>query len=129
MTTYTRLEHRKIVLCESVGLGNDGNEVNSRAESLHDLDIQRLQGVAGGSDEVQACVYTEIDLVISAGLLLLEHVRLMLVVQELDNGHPRVSVVDIVAETRGVDDGQPDCEHLRLGAGFVSTRGTLVGDF
>lgn len=127
--SYLGLELGKVGRAHGVGLGNDGNEVDSRAESLHDLDIQRLQGVAGGSDEVQACVHTEIDLVISAGLLLLEHVRLMLVVQELNNGHPRVSVVDIVAETRGVDDGQPDCEHLRLGAGFVWTRATFVGDF
>ena len=43
MTTYTRLEHRKIVLCESVGLGNDGDEVDARAQTLHDLNVQRLQ--------------------------------------------------------------------------------------
>jgi hypothetical protein len=47
---------------------------------------------------------TEIDLLSPARLLLLEHVRLMLVVEELDDGLPRITVVDIVAEARGVDD-------------------------
>ena len=61
--------------------------------------------MAGGADKVQAGVHAEIDLVLAAGLLLLEHVGLMLVVEELDDGHPRVAVVDVVAEARGVDDG------------------------
>jgi len=37
-----------------------------------------------------------------------------LVVEELDDGHPRVAVVDIVAEARGVDDSQADLEELLL---------------
>lgn len=65
--------------------------------------------MTGGADEVQASVDTEVDLVISAGLLLLQHVRLVLIVEELDDWHPGVAVVDIVSETRGVDDGQADC--------------------
>lgn len=106
--SYLGLELGKIGRAHCVGLGDNGNQVDSRAQSLHDLNVEGLQGVASGSDEVQAGVYTEVDLVISAGLLLLKHVRLVLVVEELDNGHPRISVVDIVAETRGVNDGQPD---------------------
>lgn len=62
-----------------------------------------------GADEVQASVYAKVDLVIPARLLLLKHVGLVLVVEEFDDGHPRISVVDIVAETRGVDDGQANC--------------------
>jgi hypothetical protein len=50
----------------------------------------------------------EIDLLCSAWLLFLEHVRLMLVVEKLDDGLPRVTVVDIVAESRSVDDGKTD---------------------
>jgi hypothetical protein len=51
---------------------------------------------------------TEVDLVLAAGLLLLKHVRLVLVVEELDNGHPRIAVVNVVAESGCVDDGQSD---------------------
>src|SRR5262249_7325142 len=91
---------------ERVRLGDDGDEVDPRAEPLHDLDVEGLQGVAGGSDEVEAGVDAEVDLVLAARLLLLQHVRLVLVVQELDDGHPRVPVVDVVAKARRVDDGQ-----------------------
>lgn len=62
--------------------------------------------MAGRADEVQAGMDTEINLVLTARLLLLEHVRLVLVVEELDDGLPRVAVVDIVTESRGVNDGQ-----------------------
>jgi hypothetical protein len=61
--------------------------------------------VAGGSDEVQAGMDTEVNLVGTTRLLLLQHVRLMLVVEELDNRLPRVAVVDIVTEAGSVDNG------------------------
>jgi hypothetical protein len=65
--------------------------------------------VTGGADEVQAGVYTEVDLLLALRLLLLQHVGLVLVVEELDNGLPRVAVVDVVAEAGGVNDGQANC--------------------
>jgi hypothetical protein len=105
---HPRLELGQICRAEGVGLGNDWDEVDARAQALHDLDIEGLERVAGGADEVQAGVHAEVDLVLATRLLLLEHIRLMLVVEELDDGHPRVTVVDIVAEARGVDDGQAD---------------------
>jgi hypothetical protein len=65
--------------------------------------------VASGSDEVQAGVDTEVNLVSTARLLLLQHVRLVLIVEELDDGLPRVAVVDVVAEARCVNDSEADC--------------------
>ena len=55
------------------------------------------------ADEVQAGMNTEIDLVDTAGLLLLQHVGLVLVIQELDDWHPGIAVVDIVSKARCVD--------------------------
>lgn len=107
--SHSLLETGKISRAKSVGLGNNGNEVDSRAQPLHDLNIKRLQSVARGSDEVQAGVNTHIDLVCAAGLLLLKHVRFVLVIKELDNWLPGVTVVDIVAEAGGINDGQADC--------------------
>lgn len=95
---------------QGIRLSNNRDQIDPGAQSLHDLDIQRLEGVASGSDKVQAGVDTEIDLVGTARLLLLEHVRLMLVVQEFDDGHPRVAVVDIVAEARGINNSQTNWE-------------------
>jgi hypothetical protein len=106
---YPLLELEQVCWAQGVGLGNDGDQVDAGAELLHDLDVEGLQGVASGADEVQAGVDTEVDLVCAARLLLLEHVRLVLVVEELDDGLPRVAVVDVVAEARGVDNGEADC--------------------
>jgi len=82
------LESHKVGRGQCVCLGNDGNEIHSGTQTLHNFNIQRLQGVAGGSDEVEAGVNTEVNLVDSAWLLLLQHVGLVLVVEELNNWHP-----------------------------------------
>jgi hypothetical protein len=65
--------------------------------------------VASRADEVQAGVYTEVDLLLALGLLLLQHVGLVLIIEELDDGLPRITVVDVVAEARCVNDSQTDC--------------------
>ena len=64
--------------------------------------------MAGRSDEVKACMNTEVDSVGSAWLLFLQHVGLMLIIQKFDDRHPRVAVVDVVTEARSVNDGQAD---------------------
>lgn len=86
--THPGLESEEICWAESVCLGDDRDEVDAGAEALHDFNIQRLEGVAGGSDEVETGMNTEVNLLATAGLLLLEHVRLVLVVEEFDNGLP-----------------------------------------
>lgn len=40
----------------------------------------------------------------------------MLVIQKLDDGLPGVTVVDIVAEAGGIDDGQADCRDAQRSA-------------
>ena len=106
--TYALLELVQICGAQGVGLGNNGNQVDACAELLHDLNVQRLQGMAGRSDEVQAGVDAEVDFVGTAGLLFLQHVRLVLVVEELNDGLPRVAVVHVVAEAGGIDDREAD---------------------
>jgi len=82
------LELLKISRAESVGLGDNGNQVDTGTETLHDLNVQRLESVASRTDEVQTGVHTEVNLLRSARLLLLKHVRFMLVIQELDDRLP-----------------------------------------
>ena len=65
-------------------------------------------------DEIQASVNTKITLLAALGLLLLDHVRLMLVVNEVDDGRPRVAVVDVVTKTRGVNHSELDLELFLL---------------
>lgn len=70
--------------------------------------------MAGRSDEIETGMNTKINLVCTARLLLLKHVRLVLVIQEFDDGHPRVPVVYVVSETRCVDDGETHYTHVKL---------------
>lgn len=85
---YPVLELGKIYRAEGIRLSDDWDEVDTCAEALHDLNVERLESVAGRSDEVQAGVDTEIDLLRTTRLLLLEHVGLVLVVQEFDDWLP-----------------------------------------
>ena len=70
--------------------------------------------MASGSNEVQARVDAQVNLVVPLGLLLLAHVRLVLVVDKINDGSPRVAVVDVVTEAGGVDDGELRLELLLL---------------
>jgi len=63
-------------------------------------------------------VDTKVGLLLALGLLLLTHVRFMLVVYEFDNGEPGVTVVDIVAKARSVDNGKLDFELALLKLGL-----------
>jgi hypothetical protein len=138
MITHAGLEQRQVVLGEGIGLGNDGYQVDASAQAFHDLNVQRLEPaghgklasscvvhgkrnkdknnlhsrVSGWPDEEQACVDPEVNLALSLGLLLLPHVELMLVVDKVDDGRPRVAVVDIVTESRCVDHGEFNLKRL-----------------
>ena len=52
----------------------------------------------------------KVNLFVSLGLLFLTHIGFMLVVNEFDDREPRVTVVDVVTESRGVNDGELDLE-------------------
>jgi hypothetical protein len=43
--TNALLESEQVTLREGIRLGNDGNEVNAGTETLHDLDVKRLETV------------------------------------------------------------------------------------
>ena len=88
MHSYPLLELCEVVRCKGVSLGDDGDQVDASAELLHDFNVQRLEAVASGTNEVQACMNTEVDLLSTARLLLLEHVALVLVVKELNDWLP-----------------------------------------
>ena len=68
--------------------------------------------VTSGTDKVEASVHSEIRLVGPHRLLLLSHICLVLVIDEINDGGPRVAVVDVVAETRSVNNGELSFELL-----------------
>lgn len=70
--------------------------------------------MSGGSDEIEAGMDTQVDLIDPSRLLLLEHVGFMLVIEEFDDWHPRIAVVNIIAESRCIDNCQADCAGVRV---------------
>jgi len=78
--TYSLLVSSKISWAQSVRFCNHWNQVDSGAQSLHDLNVQWLQAVSCRSNKVEASMDTEINLVDTARLLLLQHIGLMLVI-------------------------------------------------
>lgn len=125
--TYAVLELGKVSWGERVSLGDDWDQVDAGAEALHDLNVKRLQSVASWADEVETGVDSQINLLCSPWLLLLEHVALMLVIQELNDWLPAVSVVHVVSKARGINDGQADLEELlfQLGLGDLDLDGLV----
>lgn len=103
MFTYPLLETGQVRRAQRISLGNDRNQIDTGCEALHHFDIKRLQSMSRRANEVQASMDTEIDLVRSAGLLLLQHVGFMLVVQEIDDRLPGVPVVHVITESRSID--------------------------
>ena len=74
--------------------------------------------MTSGPDEVQASMNSQVTLLGPLRLLFLAHVRLMLVVNEVDNGQPRITVVDVVTESRCVNHGELNLELLLLKLGL-----------
>lgn len=70
--------------------------------------------VSAGPDEVETTMHSEVGLLLALRLLFLSHVSLVLVIDEIDDRGPRITVVDIVAESRGVNDTELDFELFLL---------------
>ena len=70
--------------------------------------------MSGGPDEIQASMNPEVRFFVPLWLLLLPHISFVLVVNEVDDGRPGVTIVDVVTKTGCVDDGELDLELLLL---------------
>jgi hypothetical protein len=81
---------------------------------LHDLNVQGLERVAGRLDEVDTRVDTVVDDVHAVDLVLGIEIGVEALLDVLDDGPPRIVVVDEVAETRGVDDRQAEADTVLL---------------
>jgi hypothetical protein len=65
-----------------------------------------------GPDEEKASVNPKVGLLTALGLLFLSHIGFMLIIDEIDNRSPRITVVDVVSETGGINNGEFDLERL-----------------
>ena len=97
-------------------------------QAAHHLNVQRLQGVTGGLDEVDTGVDAVVNDVAAVDLVLGLEVGVVALLDVLDNWAPRVIVVDEITEAGGVDNAQAETDTvlLNIGAGGLDRHG--LGD-
>jgi hypothetical protein len=86
--TYPLLVVVDFIVGNGVGLGNYRNEVDLGVKLLHHLNVDGLQGVAGGLDEVDNGMDTVVDDVHAVDLVLSIQVCVEPLLNVLDNGIP-----------------------------------------
>ena len=88
LETYSGLESGDLLVRQSVGLGNDGNQVDLGMKTLHHLNVERLQRVAGGLDEEDAGMDAVIYDVHAVDLILRIEISIVTLFDVIDNGSP-----------------------------------------
>lgn len=68
--------------------------------------------MSGGPNEEEAGVHPQVGFLTTLRLLLLPHIGLVLIVNEVNDGSPGVTVVDIVSKTGSINDGKLDFERF-----------------
>lgn len=76
-------------------------------QSAHYFDIQRLESVAGGLNKVYACMYTVVHDVHSIYFVLRIQISVEACFDVLNNGPPRIFIVDEVAKAWRVYNSEP----------------------
>lgn len=120
---YTLLEGINLLVCKSVGLGDDWDEVDPGVQSAHDFDIQRLERMTGGLDEVDTCVDAVVDNVHAVNLVLGVEVGIEALLDVLSNGTPGFGIVHKISKARSVHDSKSQTDPILLNIGADGLNG------
>ena len=105
--THSLLERQNFLVGQGIRLGDDGDQVDLGVKALHNLNIQRLEGVTSGLDEEHTSVNAVVDNVHPVNLILRIKISVESLLNVVHNRAPRLVVVNEIAETRCVDNSQP----------------------
>jgi hypothetical protein len=114
---YSLLEQGNLLIRQGISLGNDGDQVHFGVQTTHHLDVQGLQRVARGLDEVDTSMHAVVDNVHPVDLVLRLEISIEALLNVLDNWAPGVIVVDEVTETRSVHHGQAETDAVFFDVG------------
>ena len=101
--TYSLLERRDLLVGESVGLGNDGDQVDLGVQPLHDLNVQRLEGVTGWLNEKDTRMDPVVNDIHTVDLVLSIEIGVKTLLDVVHNRPPGLVVVHEVTETGRVN--------------------------
>lgn len=127
-STYSGLEVGNLLVGEGIRLGDDGDQVDLGVEAAHDLDVEGLEGVTGGLDEEDTGVNSVVNNVHAVDLVLGIEVGVESLLNVVDDGSPRLVVVDEVAESRSVNNGQAETDTGLLNVGADGLDGNGLGN-
>ena len=109
------LERLPLLQRQAICLGDHRHHVHSLAQLLQHHNVDGLQRVASGADEVQAAVDASIlDVSLTLGGEFFAEVCAVLVLDVLDDRVPAAVVVHEVAVAGGVDDVEPQTHAILL---------------
>ena len=100
------LEGRNLLVRQGIGLGNHRDQVDLGVETLHDLNVERLQRVASGLDKEDTCVDAVVHDVHPVDLVLSIQVSIEALLDVIRDWPPGLVVVDEVTEARRINNGQ-----------------------
>lgn len=127
-STYPALEVVDLIIRDSVSLSNYGDQVDLGVKLLHDFNIEGLERVTGGLDEVDNCVNAVVDDVHAVDLVLGIEVSVKSLLNVLNNRVPRFVVIDEVTESRCVNDSQSQANAVLLDIGADRLYRNGLGD-
>lgn len=115
--TYALLEGRDLLIGEGVCLGNDWDQVDLGVQSAHHLNVERLEGVSGGLNEVYAGVHAVVHNVHAVDLVLSVEVRVEALLNVLNDWSPRIIIVDEISKPGCIHHGEAKADTVLLNVG------------
>lgn len=106
------LEQSNLFVGKGIGLGDNWDQVDLGVQATHDLNIERLQGVASRLDEVNTSMDTVVNNVHAVDLVLSFKVSVVSLLDVFDNRSPRVIVVDKVTKSGGINNSQAKTDSI-----------------
>lgn len=126
--TYSRLESGDLLVRQGIGFSDDGNQIDLGVETLHDLNVEGLERVAGRLNEENAGMNAVVNNVHSVDLVLRVQIGIKALLDIVRNRSPGLVVVDKVAEARGINHGQTETDTGLLDIGADGLNGDSLGE-
>jgi hypothetical protein len=104
--TYPGLESDDLLISHGISLGNDRDQVDLGMQSAHDFDVQWLQSMTRGLDEVHAGVNSVVNDVHTIDFVLSIQVSIEALLNVIHNWPPRLIIVNEITKTRGINNSQ-----------------------
>lgn len=128
IATYSGLKVGDLLIREGIRLGNDGNQVDLGMKTTHDLDVQGLQRVSSRLDEEDTGVDAVVHDIHAVDLVLSVEIGIKTLLDVVNDGAPRLIVVDEVTEAGRIDNSETEANTSFFNVGADGLNGNGLGN-